>query len=668
VSPLTNGDVRVLIYSSNNSIIEIGSGALLNLKFKSKTLPGNFTFSLLNITLSSATGTNITSSSQSGTVKVLGPHLTLSKSNIDFGKTVLNSSPTAYLEVKNIGNESLIVTDAVIVSPFSILESFPITINANSSQILTLKLDTSVKTNVMKELTFTNNDPDILRNTLKVELKADVYVTNEIRIGSNSGEKNSEVAIPVNIDNMESFTGFQFDIQLPEGIEYIVNSITTSARFKDHEISANLLSGNKLRVLAFSSKNEIFNGTSGEVFNFKVKPTISSGSHALIISNAILSNSTEGNILTGSYSGNLQINAANLLIEPLSISFGNVPITENKETIFRLYNNGNAQLIIDSTANLSDELSIDLTVPITIEKGTYKEVKLSLKPKMTGAFSKIVSFKHNSPELENFIDVSANVYSPNYVTLRSQNASANQTNKILLFLRNNDQVTATQFDLLLPIGFDINIDELNTTSRIPSFSVSGTKISENTYRIILYSMSNTIIEKGDGSILEMPVFVQNNVVIGTYNAVFSNVIISNSNNSNVNSVSSEISSITVILDSDQDGIADGIDQCPNTVSGETPDANGCSANQLDIEEFIVDEERFVYPNPTSGLITIMIPGTDRNVLISITNTSGLLIHQQINELLSSRRVSTDLSRLPTGTYFITTTSDTLQKTFKIIKK
>ena len=39
--------------------------------------------------------------------------------------------------------------------------------------------------------------------------------------------------------------------------------------------------------------------------------------------------------------------------------------------------------------------------------------------------------------------------------------------------------------------------------------------------------------------------------------------------------------VTVITDSDSDGIEDSADLCSNTPAGESVDANGCSQSQLD---------------------------------------------------------------------------------------
>ncbi len=54
------------------------------------------------------------------------------------------------------------------------------------------------------------------------------------------------------------------------------------------------------------------------------------------------------------------------------------------------------------------------------------------------------------------------------------------------------------------------------------------------------------------------------------------------------------------LDSDNDGVSDALDQCPNTPSGESADANGCSASQLDSDNDGVSDALDQCPNTPPG--------------------------------------------------------------------
>ena len=59
------------------------------------------------------------------------------------------------------------------------------------------------------------------------------------------------------------------------------------------------------------------------------------------------------------------------------------------------------------------------------------------------------------------------------------------------------------------------------------------------------------------------------------------------------------------VDTDNDGVTDDKDACPNTPSGETVDANGCSDSQtLGIEDEKFDKLVKFYPNPVTNTLSI----------------------------------------------------------------
>lgn len=75
------------------------------------------------------------------------------------------------------------------------------------------------------------------------------------------------VSISLHINNSEAFVAFQTDVKIPEGFTYINNSANLSERANGHILSANLIPGNILRVLAFHSiKTVLWRYRSGSIF------------------------------------------------------------------------------------------------------------------------------------------------------------------------------------------------------------------------------------------------------------------------------------------------------------------------------------------------------------------------------------------------------------------
>ena len=546
VSSPSPGVIRILIYSLTNASISGNTGDLLILKLKSKTLPGDFTLNDSDLVVSSPSGTALTTSVQSGSITVLGPQMDVLTTEVNFGRVPIGSNPTNTITVQNIGNIPLELTGVNSVLPFSIQESFPITVAANSSVNLTLQIVTSAKYNDSTVLSIQNNDPDPLRNIQSVLLIADVFAVNEIKIGAGSGEINTEIDIPVVIDNMEEFTGFQFDITLPAGIAYVPNSVIQSTRSDGHVVIANMIDDNTLRFLGYSSVNNNFIGNSGEVFSFKLTPNVSSGTYPLNISEAIISNLTLGDILSDVYQGSIQINSPNLSLDPAAISYGNVPITEIRETTIRLTNTGSALLTIDEVVYASEELSLDIQLPLDIAIGDFQDINLTFTPLNSGEFSESISFRHNGPDEQNLLAVSATKFSPNFVMVENQQGYVDETNIFQILLKNNDPVRAVQFDVELPVGFILDVNNVVINERTEGFSIAASYLSGTTYRVILYSISNLLLSPGDLSIITFPVLIEDTVTPGVYFFNFEDVIISDANNQNISSVPLENGEITIL--------------------------------------------------------------------------------------------------------------------------
>ena len=633
-SPISEGVLRVIIYSMKNTVLKESSGILANLEFESKTDPGEFTFALSNVVFSSSSGASLPDAGASdGQITVLGPKMGVLNPEVNFGDVLLSSNETRILYIKNEGNEALVISSVNEALPFSIQESFPISIAPNETINLTVLLDTSTKLDELKELSFVNNDVDAVRNIQKVKLSATVFATNTISIGSNSAAKDTEVEIPVSFENMEEFIAFQFDLLIPEGLEFVSNSIVNqSSRFEDHDIVANLINGNTLRFIGYSASNKNFVGNSGELFRFKLKPIVNAGYFPLDVSNAVITNSTQENILSDSYNGSFQINTPNLSINPIDIDFENMPSTEPSQKSLRLTNTGDASLVIDEVVFNASEITLDIQLPLTIGSGTSQEISLTYTPSVTGEFSETISFKNNGLDEESFITARGSVFSPNYVLVESQEATVNETNVLQILLKNNDVARALQFDVELPAGFELETNNIETASRADGYEVVASNIEGSKYRVLLYSMTNKTLAKGSLSILNFPVFISSNVSEGNYTFNFSNVIITNTENIDISSLALESGQLTV------------------------------SGTQLSVEGQELERSIQLYPNPVKDILSIK----SEAIVISKVGIYSVL-GKKIKEVKSNFE-SIGISNLSNGLYIIRIFSDKGSITKRIIKR
>jgi len=138
----------------------------------------------------------------------------------------------------------------------------------------------------------------------------------------NAGEE-KEIEVVLNNPD-DAFTGIQFDLTLPEGIElagdedgYFIDPGSRTTNRK-HTFEVDLRSNGDYRILTYSSKNSTFTGTEGDVIILTVKAseTLVNGIYDLQMKNIVLSRPDlpeidptdyKGSIIAGTVSGNIAI-------------------------------------------------------------------------------------------------------------------------------------------------------------------------------------------------------------------------------------------------------------------------------------------------------------------------------------------------------------------------
>ena len=73
----------------------------------------------------------------------------------------------------------------------------------------------------------------------------------------------------------------------------------------------------------------------------------------------------------------------------------------------------------------------------------------------------------------------------------------------------------------------------------------------------------------------------------------------------------------------------------------------------------------VYPNPTSGMVTITLGSMSKSVEVTVTELNGKLVKSE--KYSNSKNVRMDISNLSDGMYFVTVKADNELKQVKIVK-
>ena len=622
--------IRVVVISSTNETINPGTGTVVNLNFTSNNEPGNFDMIFSNVVFSDSGGLQISISPNDNQVTILGPKFKLLTTNIDFGRVSRSSNQSRTIQILNEGNETLTILSQNLSSPLSISETFPISIPAGVNFSITLTLDTSESQVISDQTLFETNDIDESRGLQELSVEADIYSVNEIYVGNNSGNLGSNILIPVSINNMDSFTSFQLDITIPSGVEYVQNSVALSGREEDHSISAAVINPNTLRVISYSPNNLNFNSTSGEVFSFSLLPVSNSGYHPLDISNSIISNLDLGDVISDVYSGYITINAPLLNVNS-TLDFGRVPLSISTDKNISIANIGDSNLIINQIVYESSLLSGSLEAPLTLANGQDTEMVVTFTPESVGQFSSSILINHNSAENQNTIQVTADVFSPNYLYIEDKSVNRDNDYIINLGISNNDEIRAIQFDINIPDGFVFDYQNVQGLNSLNDFTISNSDLGNGNYRFVIYNLGSTIIPTGSNLLLDLPIYVNSSIPLGDYNFEISNITLSDASNSDVSSESVEVGVITVT-----DEVLDILTQQLNEING--------------------------YPNPFHSYYIINNPIP---IEIEIYDVNGRVF---INKYLEVGQNIINTSHLSSGFYLIKLTHKNRKKVDILIKK
>ena len=622
--------IRVVVISSTNETINPGTGTVVNLNFTSNNEPGSFDVIFSNLVFSDSSGSEISINPNDNQITILGPKFKLLTTNIDFGRVSRSSNQSRTIQILNEGNETLTILSQNLSSPLSISETFPISIPAGVNFSINLTLDTTESQVISDQTLFETNDTDESRGLQELSVEADIYSVNEIYVGNNSGNLGSNILIPVSINNMDSFTSFQLDISIPSGVEYVQNSVALSGREEDHSISASVINSNTLRVISYSPNNLNFNSTSGEVFSFSLLPVSNSGYHPLDISNSIISNLDLGDVISDVYSGYITINAPLLNINS-TLDFGRVPLSISTDKNISIANIGDSNLIINQIVYESSLLSGSLEAPLTLANGQNTEMVVTFTPESLGQFSSSILINHNSAENQNTIQVTADVFSPNYLYIEDKSVNRDNDYIINLGISNNDEIRAIQFDINIPDGFVFDYQNVQGLNSLNDFTISNSDLGNGNYRFVIYNIGSAIIPSGSNLLLDLPIYVDSSIPVGDYNFEISNITLSDASNSDVSSESVEVGVITVT-----DEVLDILTQQLNEINA--------------------------YPNPFHSYYIINNPIP---IEVEILDVNGRVFIKKYLEV-GQNRINT--SHLSSGFYLIKLTHNNRKKVDILIKK
>jgi hypothetical protein len=369
--------------------------------------------------------------------------------------------------------------------------------------------------------------------------------------------------------------------------------------------------GNSYRVVGFSLTNETIVPGTASILTFPtfINEGALAGDYPIPVTNVTLSDVNNLDISSLCLTDGL----ITVYTYPVGDSNGDdtVNILDILGTVDYIFDNPPAQFYFamadvnsDETINILDVLGIQDIILSPAAKTSYKTTKANTLKSLAG---------------NNYLNITSDMFSPN------------TSETIEINLTNDDIVKGLEFDFVLPEGFTFNPADITGSPRLDGFIVSAQEISQNTYKVLVFSLSAATVAQGTGVVLNLPVFIEPDASIAVYPIALINDIISDTNNTDVSTQAPNIGEITI--------------------------------STLGIDDFEDHENNLMlYPNPARETLYVK---TNRKSSYSIIDVFGKLVKtgklEQGENLL-------DIKNYQTGIYFLQIKNDSGLITKKVIKE
>ena len=435
---ISETQLRVIVFSLSNKNFTGVNGNLLTLKIKSGLLAGVNNLTLSNVIIADSLAQSLPFSVLNAAITVIAPQLSI-PDTIRLGNIPLLTSTSNSIYLNNSGTDTLkilgISSNNTDLSFTGI--NLPISLPKYQGYNLNYNLIPSSKGNKVYSIKIVSNDP---LGDKFIYIKDSAYAVNKLYFSNTiTGSYNSEATVSISIKNQENFSAFQFSINLPDGIDYINNSISLeTSRKTDHVVSANITNG-ALTIIAYSSSLTNFQLSDGQVLTFKIKLNKQGGTYSLPISNASITNANALNIISDYISGTLTIKSPIINLSTSTLNFGKISTKEYTQSSLSIFNNGTENLVINNIQIPTNAISTNSNFPITIPPGGNQSVNFifhSTSPIVLN--STAITIQSNDPNGDKNVLINAISYTKNELYFKSPYLRHSTSIRVPIIINNYD--------------------------------------------------------------------------------------------------------------------------------------------------------------------------------------------------------------------------------------
>ena len=517
-------ELRIYVYSFSQNALSGNTGELLTFRLQLGNEPADYALTP-TVVLSNAQGTSIAGSVQAGSVTIQAPKLQIVNPQIDYGHIPIRATYTKNLQLKNVGNLPLTIENITTTDPLLVPQQTAFTIEAGQTTSVTIEYSPVERGAISKEVIVKSN---AINGEQIATIVADPFSVNELHVGTASGIADSIVTISLTMNNMEPIVAMQCAFKLPKQLEYVANSLAVNATRNNGHQALSTLRGDTLFLAIFSISNQPLHANDGEIATFQLRLNGSSGTYYLKPIDVVLSNITEENMVSATSQGSVRINAP-AISSNASLSFGNIPITEVAHATYSVRNNGSAPLVLERATFLAEGYSIVEELPITIANYQTTTITVAYQPTEEGDFSTTMNLYANDPNNRlKTVALSGHVFEPNTLTLEG-GSQADGSYILMVGMDNYTDIVAVQYDVHWRSDMTTSQTAFTPLERMNSHSYSVTSLDEDSYRVIIYSMSNATIAGHEGEVHQLVFIPQGEVDYSGSVITIDNIILSNAN-------------------------------------------------------------------------------------------------------------------------------------------
>ena len=489
-------DLHIYIYSMSLSTLSGNAGELCSFSLKMGNVPGTYSLTP-TVVLSDAAGQEVASTAQGGQVTLLAPDLELVTTSVDFGRVPIRGTYTRNVQVRNTGNEPATISEVQFDNPDFSVDNLPITVAAGSTQNVTVTYRPIDRSPGVKSwMTIIS---DATSGKKKLYVNAIPFSVNELRVQRASGVANTEAEVSIKVNNMEPLVGMQCTFNLPQQLEYVEGSLAIADRTSGSTAFASL-DGRKLTLYLYSASNTAWTGDDGVVLTFKVLLNGTSGSYCLNPTDVVLSNITQENMTSATYSEYVVISAPRFS-GATTLDMGVTPANEVAQATYTMRNTGQTPLTIDKVVFLADGYEVVEQFPIVIANGQSTSITVRYTPEREGSFATTMNVYTDDPTQRMVpVKVSGEKFAPNTLAIEGEKVDGGYD---LHFSMNNwtSDLTAVQMDVHWPA--EMTYASVAKGSRLSGHDVMVIPLGDNTWRVLVYSMSNSTIGGTEGELFTM---------------------------------------------------------------------------------------------------------------------------------------------------------------------